>query len=838
MKKFIKLLMVITCFVMTLTFVGCEMINQNKEEITITYVDEEGNELSTETVTSGEEVELTAPDKTGHTFEGFYVEDEEIESPYTFEEDTTITVKYTANMYSVKFYVDDKLYEEYLAMYGSSVIYPVDPTKESSESIKYEFISWDKDVSIVKEDLEFHALFLESTRSYAITFLDDLGNIIQSYSLEYGATIEYPEDPVKAATNEFTYEFAGWDNDATVCTGDEVFKATFTSHDRIYTHVFVNENGEEIKSVSAKYGDIIEYPEAPKKEADAQFSYEFKEWKIKGQPINDVTTYVPVYTKTVNQYTYRFLGENDEVLKEETVDYGTMPVAPSNPQKDGYKFIGWDKDIDKVVCDVEYKAVFEEVLPVTSLEGLKVSILGDSISTFYAAGSEMNSYYSGTNQFYYPIYSATVKTVDLTWWYKLIKNNKMELGINNSWSGSCAYGTSSSAGQTDGRIDTIDENGMPDIVIIYLGTNDCASGFTTAQFIGAINTMVEKIRKIGNPDIFITTLGYSNYTGMKYSDASRVEYNEAIRNLAAEKDCGIVPLDEYIVDNSYMFYLGDFLHYNAKGADLLSKIYEKSIKEYYGIEYTGEIEVEYEEVLPEGVTGKVTVTSDTNFWGGYSNNVFLASSSFTNPQFSHRIELTQGEDGKYYVTAILKSGTQQSYSGDLVLVVSDSHENSKALVEALQNVEVGNIAEFDSSNGFPFEVVFKRDSDSPAVNPEPDPEPEPDPSIEGMLYVGAYNEGVWTKYENTVIAYSDEKMDKTSTYINFYVISLTADGEGNYVVSGLKPVNETMSFTTADYYILIFSTLDQVSFYNNAKVGQKVVLHGDITSGSCNLEFK
>ena len=35
---------------------------------------------------------------------------------------------------------------------------------------------------------------------------------------------------------------------------------------------------------------------------------------------------------------------------------------------------------------------------------------------------------------------------------------------------------------------------------------------------------------------------------------------------------------EYIVDTSYMFYLGDNLHYNAKGATLLSKIYEKPVK--------------------------------------------------------------------------------------------------------------------------------------------------------------------------------------------------------------------------------------------------------------------
>ena len=115
-----------------------------------------------------------------------------------------------------------------------------------------------------------------------------------------------------------------------------------------------------------------------------------------------------------------------------------------------------------------------------------------------------------------------------------------------------------------------------------------------------------------------------------------------VRKIVKEYNCGLVPLDDYIDDTSYSFYLGDNLHYNAKGADLLSKIYEKSIKEYYGIKYTGSINVEHKEQLPEGVIGKITATADSDFWGKYANNVFLApSASFESPQYSYRIEITK-----------------------------------------------------------------------------------------------------------------------------------------------------------------------------------------------------
>ena len=89
----------------------------------------------------------------------------------------------------------------------------------------------------------------------------------------------------------------------------------------------------------------------------------------------------------------------------------------------------------------------------------------------------------------------------------------------------------------------------------------------------AIKNMITKIRKLGDPQIFLTTLGYSDYNSNNYKE-NRVLYNAELRKIASNYNCGIVPLDEYIVETSYMFYLGDRLHHNAKGAELLSKIYD------------------------------------------------------------------------------------------------------------------------------------------------------------------------------------------------------------------------------------------------------------------------
>ncbi len=661
--------------------------------------------------------------------------------------------------------------------------------------------------------------------------------VVKEETLPYGSTIVYPTTtPEKEATDSETYTFIGWSNDATTLTKDEVFYAQFESADRLYTYIFLDEEGNEIKKVEAKAGSAIEYPNDLSKEGNAQYDYVFKGWNHNDETLWSNITFEPVFEEVIKQYTYKFVTEEGTVLKEETVDYGTMPIEPTNVTKEGYVFIGWDKDISKVIENVTYVAQFEEYT--LTLEGKKLSILGDSISTFYSAGSEVNSYYSDTNTFYYPIYSSTIKTVDLTWWYKLVKNTNMTFGINNSWSGSCAYGNSNSAGMSDARINTINENGQTDIVIIYLGTNDAVNGFTVEQFNQAITTMITKLKAKGVKDIFLTTLGYSDYTGYSYSDETRLAYNAELRNIAQSEGCGIIPLDEYVVNDNYMIYLGDKLHYNAKGAQLLSKVAEKAMKEYYGLEFNEEIDVEHKEILPEGVLGYLTATSNGNFWAEYETEVLFGTSTYTNPQFSRRYLISKNSDGSYYVSNIYKSGDTGPFNCEYVIVISDSHKDLGALLMALENVVVGSIVEFDASLAFPLEITFKEGSQAPSTPENPEPKPEEPTVPEGQIHVGAYNTGIWTLYESTVIAYSQANIDKNSTFVNFNCIKIKKDANSdNYIVTELKPVNQNAQFDDCDYYIFIFSTLEEVSFYNQVKIGDKIAIHGDITSGNANLEL-
>lgn len=115
---------------------------------------------------------------------------------------------------------------------------------------------------------------------------------------------------------------------------------------------------------------------------------------------------------------------------------------------------------------------------VTAFRGKKLSIIGDSISTYNKEGCKLPGY-----RMYYP--HGNVTDVRQTWWNKVISLSKLELLVNASWSGSCvtnARSTETYEGhnfpdfydRTALLADTSDPQNpvYPDVIIVALGTND------------------------------------------------------------------------------------------------------------------------------------------------------------------------------------------------------------------------------------------------------------------------------------------------------------------------------------------------------------------------------
>ena len=126
------------------------------------------------------------------------------------------------------------------------------------------------------------------------------------------------------------------------------------------------------------------------------------------------------------------------------------------------------------VIDMEADVV-ENVEEEVSWEGMSLSIFGDSISTF-------DGYIPEGYAVFFPL-EGDVTDVSQTWWMKLIEETGMELCSNSSSAGSTCVGDSLSTdnpkyGCSGFRISSLTgkQGEIPDVIIIYMGTNDLLTG--------------------------------------------------------------------------------------------------------------------------------------------------------------------------------------------------------------------------------------------------------------------------------------------------------------------------------------------------------------------------
>lgn len=132
-----------------------------------------------------------------------------------------------------------------------------------------------------------------------------------------------------------------------------------------YISKFVNYNGEVIWEGLIDYGAVITPPENPERERTQQYTYTFAGWDGFTDGLtqtNREMVFTATYDATVNQYTYKFLDDDDTVLKELKVDYGTIITPPENPaDKDPYTFDYWVdyQDGMELIDDISFKAVYK-----------------------------------------------------------------------------------------------------------------------------------------------------------------------------------------------------------------------------------------------------------------------------------------------------------------------------------------------------------------------------------------------------------------------------------------------------------------------------------------------
>lgn len=488
------------------------------------------------------------------------------------------------------------------------------------------------------------------------------------------------------------------------------------------------------------------------------------------------------------------------------------------------------------------------------LQNKKVSILGDSIST-------LKGYIPQTNRARYVVNQEDAvggliyMPYNETWWGRLINDYNMTLGVNESWAGSRVSNTSDTNSGDIGpdramasvtRIQALDDNGTPDVIFFFGGTNDIGNSVTlgtfnnTASYATTLDTTSTKYNSFVEA-YSITLMRLKHYypnatiiallplsTSSYYSDASLQQYKEQMKSICDFHNVEYIDLGNAGINSSNLStYLVDGIHPNSNGMQLLSNYIVSRINSNFEENINdGNSTNTHLQTLPENLTAYTNLyTALTPELGYYTDSEYGYATNNGNNVISITIPVQEGDhiSANSFGFSLGHNGIRCTmlYDGQIVSSLSPaevySSYTTNGYVEIPSGVDSVNIAWWgeDESNW-----AYLGDWNGHAQLL-----PENVTSLTNLYtaltpQTGFYNATGYTNYQNVVsITIPVQEGDRISANsFGTNSVSGSSNGirctmlSGNKIVSSLTPVQVYSAYTT-DGYVEIPSG---ISFVNIA----------------------
>lgn len=232
----------------------------------------------------------------------------------------TATFDETTNKYTVKFVSDGVELQSTEVEYGTVPEYKgATPTMQATAQFTYTFKGWDKGIVAVTGDVTYTATFDETTNQYTIT-LKNGETVLKTLTLDYGSTIEVPED-VKAEG----YEILGWEPEFETVTEDAEYTAIVArilkqaDKDNFAAIIGANPDdnyvlGEDIDFANGSIGFVLTFGGV----LDGR-----------GHKLKNIKLGLANAKPDANDWVYTFIGENAGTIKNIGFYY-TIPDASGN----------------------------------------------------------------------------------------------------------------------------------------------------------------------------------------------------------------------------------------------------------------------------------------------------------------------------------------------------------------------------------------------------------------------------------------------------------------------------------------------------------------------------
>ena len=287
-------------------------------------------------------------------------------------------------------------------------------------------------------------------------------------------------------------------------------------------------------------------------------------------------------------------GLNIKVGGNETLAFGDtdMVVIPQY-KRDNTSYLYYNSVFTNHSPGKEHSLVF-------TIKGYRpekkyISFLGDSITT-YNGWSNSTSYNSniGSNAVWYPHSTNTDAqfAVNQTWWYQAVEQLGYELCVNNSYSGANVL-DSNTYNTRAANLHNTTTNISPDVVVIYMGINDCRNAKAVGDYIGteappatpttfseAYGKTIKTIQdKYAGVEIYCCTV-LPDSRPQDTNATNEEEFNAAIRAIA--NNMGATVIDLYALsgiteENVANYTVDNGLHPNEAGMDIITNVVVNAI---------------------------------------------------------------------------------------------------------------------------------------------------------------------------------------------------------------------------------------------------------------------
>ena len=199
---------------------------------------------------------------TGHTFKGWYDNENLTSSPVTAISNTETGnkeywAKWEINQYTVTVKPENGEADITITQdYGTAIAAPADPTREG-----YTFTGWDRDIPATMPAENMTVTAKWKVNQYTITFDTNGGSEITPITQDYGTAITAPASPTREG-----YTFIGWDKAIPATMPAENMTITAKWKVNQYTITFDSNGGSEIAPITQDYGTAITAPADPTRE--------------------------------------------------------------------------------------------------------------------------------------------------------------------------------------------------------------------------------------------------------------------------------------------------------------------------------------------------------------------------------------------------------------------------------------------------------------------------------------------------------------------------------------------------------------------------------------------